>query len=65
MRHDNEAEPVSFRDVEECKEYCARFVIDREQRAKVVTLQPDESQEMRQQLDKVAIFHNTGKPLGE
>ena len=62
---DGEAGPVSFRDVGECEEYCARFVAEMEERAKVVTLQPDESQEMRQHLDKVAIFHNTGKPLGE
>ena len=62
---DDEAGPVSFSDVGECEEYCARFVAEMEERAKVVTLQPDESQEMRQHLDKVAIFRNTGKPLGE
>lgn len=63
---EDEQSPVEFRTLDECQDYCTRFI---EGRGEWLTQQmphpADESQRMLQELDKVAMFHQTGTPLGE
>ena len=57
---------VEFRTLEECQDYCKQFVEGRLEWLHNQTSNPDdESQQLLQELNKVGMFRNTGRPLGE
>ena len=58
---------VEFRTLQECQDYCQRFVEGREEwlHQQTTPHPADESQQMLQELNKVTMFRHTGKPLCE
>ena len=57
-------EEVQFEDLQRCREYCKRFMAEREEWCGLQESAPDQSQQMRSQLSKDTIFHQAGLALG-
>ena len=55
---------VEFADVQECREYCARFVAEKEEWCRQQQASPDCSERMRRELSKEAMFEQAGSALG-
>jgi len=55
---------VVFSDIEECREYCTWFVATKESWCRRQEQTADHSEEMRRQLSKDVVFHQTGTALG-
>ena len=55
---------VVFANIEECRDYCTRFVATKESWCRRQGQTDDHSEEMRRQLSKDVMFHQTGTALG-
>ena len=56
---------VEFSNLQECREYCARYVAEREAWCRQQDPSPDLSQERTSELSKDTMFHQAGTPLGD
>lgn len=56
---------VEFSNFQECKDYCLRYVAQREEWYRQQELSPDLSQERRSELSKDTMFLQVGTPLGD
>ena len=55
---------VELDSLQACREYCARFVAQKEEQCRQQELSPDYSERRRRELSKETMFEQAGSPLG-
>jgi len=61
---DDSEQEVQFENLQECHQYCWRYVEEREKWCSEQESAPDHSQERRSEMSKDTIFRQVGHPLG-
>lgn len=62
--HGDLSHEVEFANVQECRDYCARFVAEKEEWCRQQEQTPDLSEQMRRELSKDTMFQQAGSALG-